>query len=98
MSWSTGSAEVDVLSSQLLDPEDRLLSGKWKHPSQLWEGQPEQSGKEQGLQGHWSVSTTVFCHSHPVTSSQIVVEQALATLEAVDGRPPEYRARCGLCV
>lgn len=36
MSWGTGSAEVDVLSSQLLDPEDRLPSGKWKHPSQLW--------------------------------------------------------------
>lgn len=50
MSRGTGSAEVDVLSSQLLDP------------------------------------------------AQIVDEQALATLEAVDGRPPEYTARCGLCI
>lgn len=70
MSRGTGSAEVDVLSSQLLDPEDCLLSGKWKHPSQLWEGQPEQSGKEQGFK-----ATGQFPPPYSVTHIPLLVHR-----------------------
>lgn len=98
MSRGTGSAEVGVLSSQRLDPADRLLSGKGKHPSQLWEGNQSDRGKYKAFKATGQFPPLYSVPSHPIISSQIVDEQALATLEAVDGRPPEYTARCGLCV